>query len=31
MRIDPHAIGTKTDPHLFEWTDGDTMLYALGV
>jgi acyl dehydratase len=31
MPIEPHAIGTKTDPHLFEWTDRDTMLYALGV
>lgn len=31
MPIDPHAIGAKTEPHLFEWTDRDTMLYALGV
>ena len=31
MPIDPNAIGAKTDPHLFEWTDRDTLLYALGV
>ena len=31
MPIDPHAIGVTTDPHLFEWSDRDTLLYALGV
>ena len=31
MPIDPNAIGAKTDPHVFEWTDRDTLLYALGV
>src|SRR3954451_1741649 len=31
MPIDPNAIGAKTEPHLFEWTDRDTLLYALGV
>jgi acyl dehydratase len=31
MPIDPTAIGAKTDPHVFEWTDRDTLLYALGV
>jgi acyl dehydratase len=31
MAIDPKAIGAKADPILFEWTDRDTMLYALGV
>ncbi len=31
MPIDPTAIGTTTKPHLMEWTDRDTMLYALGV
>jgi len=31
MAIDPTAIGAKTEPMLFEWTDRDTMLYALGV
>ncbi len=31
MAIDPHAVGAVTDPVLFEWTDRDTMLYALGV
>ena len=31
MPIDPNAIGAKTEPHVFEWTDRDTMLYALGV
>src|ERR1044072_8518799 len=29
--IDPNAIGAKTEPHLFSWTDRDTLLYALGV
>ena len=31
MAIDPSAIGAVTEPMLFEWTDRDTMLYALGV
>src|SRR4051812_22742439 len=31
MPIDPTAIGAKTDAQLFEWTDRDTLLYALGV
>jgi acyl dehydratase len=31
MPIDPTAIGATTEPALFEWTDRDTMLYALGV
>lgn len=31
MAIDPTAIGNTVGPHLFEWTDRDTMLYALGV
>lgn len=31
MPLDPTAIGAKTDPQLFEWTDRDTLLYALGV
>ncbi|MEO3760720.1 MaoC/PaaZ C-terminal domain-containing protein [Mycobacterium sp. B14F4] len=31
MALDPNAIGAKTDPQLFDWTDRDTLLYALGV
>src|SRR6201990_1035100 len=31
MPIDPTGIGAKTSPHVFEWTDRDTLLYALGV
>jgi len=31
MAIDPSAIGAATDPMLVEWTDRDTLLYALGV
>ncbi|WP_029367731.1 MaoC family dehydratase [Mycobacterium sp. UM_WWY] len=31
MPINPNAIGEKTDPHVFEWTDRDTLLYAVGV
>ncbi|GFG51900.1 dehydrogenase [Mycolicibacterium agri] len=31
MPIDPNAIGAKTDPYIYEWTDRDTLLYALGV
>lgn len=31
MPIDPNAVGNKTDPYQFEWTDRDTLLYAVGV
>jgi acyl dehydratase len=31
MAIDPSAVGAVSEPMLFEWTDRDTMLYALGV
>ena len=31
MPIDPNAKGAKTEPSVFEWTDRDTLLYALGV
>ena len=31
MPLDPNAIGAKTEPSLFSWTDRDTLLYALGV
>src|SRR3978361_104991 len=31
MPINPNAIGATTDPQPFDWTDRDTMLYALGV
>jgi acyl dehydratase len=31
MALDPTAIGARTEPRLFEWTDRDTLLYALGV
>ena len=31
MAIDPTAVGATTEPVLFEWTDRDTLLYALGV
>jgi len=31
MALDPTAVGAKTAPTLFEWTDRDTLLYALGV
>src|SRR5258705_230253 len=31
MPVDPNAIGATTKPTLFEWTDRDTLLYALGV
>src|ERR1700722_5850965 len=31
MAINPDAIGAVTSPMLFEWTDRDTILYALGV
>lgn len=31
MAIDPNSIGAVTEPMLFEWTDRDTLLYAIGV
>ncbi|MGI9162482.1 MAG: MaoC/PaaZ C-terminal domain-containing protein [Mycobacterium sp.] len=31
MAIDPSAVGAVTEPRIFEWTDRDTLLYALGV
>lgn len=31
MAIDPQAIGAVTDPIPVEWTERDTLLYALGV
>jgi acyl dehydratase len=31
VAIDPSAIGAVTEPTLYEWTDRDTLLYALGV
>ncbi|KAA1249722.1 dehydrogenase [Mycobacterium simiae] len=31
MAIDPAAIGAVAKPILFEWTDRETLLYALGV
>jgi acyl dehydratase len=31
MPINPDAIGAKTAPQPFEWTERDTLLYALGV
>ena len=31
MPIDPNAIGARTDSKPFEWTDRETLLYALGV
>ncbi|GJF08516.1 3-hydroxyacyl-thioester dehydratase HtdY [Mycolicibacterium cyprinidarum] len=31
MPIDPNAIGATAPPQIFEWTDRDTLLYALGV
>jgi acyl dehydratase len=31
MPINPVAIGAKTAPRPFEWTERDTLLYALGV
>lgn len=31
MAIDPTAIGAVTEPQPYQWTDRDTMLYALGV
>jgi len=31
MPIDPSAIGAKTEAQTYEWTDRETLLYALGV
>ena len=31
MPLNPDAVGETTDPIPFEWTDRDTLLYALGV
>jgi len=31
MAIDPSAIGAVTEPTVYEWTERDTLLYALGV
>ncbi|MDO3637013.1 MaoC family dehydratase [Mycolicibacterium arseniciresistens] len=31
MPIDPTAVGKKSAPQLLEWTDRETLLYALGV
>ncbi|EUA14555.1 metal-binding domain of MaoC dehydratase family protein [Mycobacterium kansasii 732] len=31
MAIDPGAVGAVTEPMLFDWTDRETLLYALGV
>jgi len=31
MAIDPSAVGAVTKPQLFEWTDRDTVVYALGI
>jgi len=31
MAIDPSAVGAVTEPRIYEWTDRDTLLYALGV
>lgn len=31
MAIDPGAIGATSEPQLVEWTDRETLLYALGV
>ena len=31
MAIDPHVLGAVSEPMLFEWTDRDTLLYAIGV
>jgi acyl dehydratase len=31
MALDSTSIGAKADPYVYEWTDRDTMLYALGV
>ena len=31
MAIDPSAVGATTEPQIYQWTDRDTLLYALGV
>lgn len=31
MPINPNAIGARTDPYVVDWTDRDTLLYAIGV
>src|SRR5690349_17801032 len=31
MTLDPHSIGRRSQPRLIEWSDRDTLLYALGV
>ncbi|MDY6871303.1 MAG: MaoC/PaaZ C-terminal domain-containing protein [Actinomycetota bacterium] len=31
MPIDPNAVGATTQAQMFQWTDRDTLLYALGV
>src|SRR6478735_120831 len=31
MPIDPNAVGARTDSKPYEWTDRETLLYALGV
>jgi acyl dehydratase len=31
MMLDPDSIGRRTEPRLVEWTDRETLLYALGV
>ena len=31
MAINPAAVGAVTEPQIYEWTDRDTLLYALGV
>ena len=31
MAIDPSAIGAVTEPKIYDWTERDTLLYALGV
>ena len=31
MAIDPNAVGAVTEPTFFDWTDRETLLYALGV
>ena len=31
MAINPSAIGAVTEPQIYEWTERDTLLYALGV
>jgi acyl dehydratase len=31
MPLDPTAVGATTKPQIFDWTDRETLLYALGV